>query len=356
VNAHVRRGTGLALAAWALAVALQASRHGADAAADPPQPPRLLSDTGLYVAGGVAAIDPRSRPFSPQYPLWSDGLTKRRWIRLPEGGTIDGRDEHAWGFPVGTKIWKEFRLGDRAVETRFLWKASPAGWVFASYLWNADGSDAVLAPEEGAFAVAEVAPGRQHSIPSRSDCAACHGAPSAAAPLGFTALQLSTDRDPGAIHGEPLADGMLTTRTLVEERLLTAARADLLARPPRIQASSPQTRSVLGYLAANCGMCHNGNGEISVLAPVLRPADLVTDGDAVARGLLDRRTRWQVPGEPDGATLLVHPGAPERSALFMRMRSRAPSSQMPPLGTVVRDQAAVDAIGRWIQVELVRGH
>ena len=36
-------------------------------------------------------------------------------------------------------------------------------------------------------------------------------------PLGFTALQLSTDRDPGAIHGEPLRPGMLTTKVLVEE-------------------------------------------------------------------------------------------------------------------------------------------
>ena len=34
------------------------------------------------------------------------------------------------------------------------------------------------------------------------------------------------------------------------------------------------------------------------------------------------------------------------------MRSRRPSSQMPPLGTVVRDQAATDAIARWIEADL----
>ena len=355
MNSGVRRAAGVALAAWTLAVALQASRRPSGDALDNPAPPPLLSQTGLYVAGRVGEVDPGNRPFSPQYALWSDGLVKRRWIRLPEGTSIDGRDEQAWNFPVGTRIWKEFARGQQAIETRMLWKAR-GGWVFASYVWNADGSDATLAPAEGIVGVAEVAPGRRHSIPSNTDCVACHGTPAAANPLGFTALQLSTDRDPGAIHGEPLAPGMLTTRTLVDEGLLSGARQDLLTRPPRIQTSSPLGRSVLGYLAANCGMCHNGKGEIAALGPVIRAADLVVDGDAVARSLIGQRTRWQVPGEADGASVLVHTGTPERSALYVRMRSRAPSSQMPPLGTTVRDQVAVEAIARWISSELVRAH
>jgi hypothetical protein len=339
-----------------LAVALQASRRPAvDPLADPVAPPHLLSATGLYLAGRVGEVDPRSRPFAPQYPLWTDGLSKRRWIRLPEGSAIDGRDEQSWNFPVGTKIWKEFARGQQPVETRMLWKATPDAWVFATYVWNADGSDAVLAPDEGIVGVAEVAPGRRHSIPSKTDCAACHGAPEKANPLGFTALQLSTDRDPGAIHGEPLAAGMLTTQALVDEGMLVGARPDLLTRAPRIQASDPLTRSVLGYLSANCGMCHNGKGEIAAMGPVIRTADLLVDGDAVARTLAGQRTRWQVPGET-GESVLVHEGAPERSAIYVRMRSRAPSSQMPPLGTTVRDQAAIDAIARWISVGMMRAH
>jgi hypothetical protein len=43
---------------------------------------------------------------------------------------------------------------------------------------------------------------------------------------------------------------------------------------------------------------------------------------------------------------------PEHSALLARMRSRRPSSQMPPLGTVVRDQQAIDAILDWIRADL----
>jgi hypothetical protein len=34
--------------------------------------------------------------------------------------------------------------------------------------------------------------------------------------------------------------------------------------------------------------------------------------------------------------------------MLARMRSRRPSSQMPPLGTVLRDQEAINAIERWM--------
>jgi hypothetical protein len=330
-----------------LAVMVHASRD-TSGLADLSEAPRLLSETGLYADGRVGKIDARNRLFSPQYPLWTDGLAKRRWIQLPEGAAIDGRDESAWRFPVGTKLWKEFSRAGQPIETRMLWRASEAGWVLASYVWKADGSDAELAPDTGIPDVAEVAPGRRHSIPSRTDCAACHGIPQRAGPIGFTALQLSTDRDPNALHGEPLSRSMLSNRVLVDEGLLVGARGDLLTTPPRIQTRDAATRTVLGYLVANCGMCHNGNGEIAALGPVIRVSELITDADGVAHSLIGQPTRWQAPTAAPGETVLVHPGAPERSAIYLRMRSRSPSSQMPPLGTRVRDEKAVEAIGQWI--------
>ena len=42
-------------------------------------------------------------------------------------------------------------------------------------------------------------------------------------------------------------------------------------------------------------------------------------------------------------------GRPELSALLVRMRSRRPSTQMPPLGTVVPDREAVDLLSGWIR-------
>jgi hypothetical protein len=56
-----------------------------------------------------------------------------------------------------------------------------------------------------------------------------------------------------------------------------------------------------------------------------------------------------VPDAPDGQSKLIHAGHPELSAIVQRARSRRPSSQMPPLGTVVRDQEAVDLLTTWVR-------
>src|SRR5690349_19811834 len=102
--------------------------------------PQHLADTGLYVAGGTT-VRPDVLPFSPQYPLWSDGAAKRRWIWLPPGARIDATQPDAWDFPRGTRLWKEFAHG-RAIETRYLERAADGSWNFGSYVWNAEGTDA----------------------------------------------------------------------------------------------------------------------------------------------------------------------------------------------------------------------
>ena len=322
------------------------SRHDAGGTTADTDAPRRLSETGLYAPGRPTVIARDVRRFSPQYPLWSDGAAKTRWVYLPPGATIDARDPTAWQMPVGTRFWKQFDFNGRKVETRMLWRAARDRWVFASYQWNADGMDATLVPADGVFGAADIVPGKQHTIPSVSDCGACHGS-QRPGPLGFNALQLSPDRDPNAIHGEPLTPDMVTLRTLADEGRFGSAGAVLATDLPRIKTDDPQTRAALGYLVANCGGCHNGRGEIAALGPTLKYDDLLADGDRVARALVGQPTKWQVPGMPDGQSVVIHPQTIDKSALLVRMRSRSPLSQMPPLGTVVRDTAAVEVITAW---------
>jgi hypothetical protein len=310
--------------------------------------PRLLSDTGLYAPGSPGVIAEDARPFSPQYPLWSDGATKSRWVYLPPGAAIDASNPNEWQVPVGTRFWKQFEFNGRKVETRMIWRASRTRWVFATYHWNDDGTEATLAPEAGLPGVVSLTAQRAHDLPSVNDCLACHDA-ERPGPLGFNALQLSPDRDPNAIHGEPLPPAAVTLTTLLEERRLSPPALARSTTPvPRIQTRDPQTRAMLGYLTANCGSCHNGRGEIAAMGPTLKIDDLLRDGDAVARAMIGQRTKWQVPGVVEGTSVLIDPNAPEQSAMLVRMRSRRPSSQMPPLGTVVRDAVAVERLGAWI--------
>ncbi|HEX6163782.1 MAG TPA: hypothetical protein VFZ31_10470 [Vicinamibacterales bacterium] len=337
--------TTIAVGMFAAIVRASAASEAGGAA---PVAPRLLTQTGLYANAATLKIDSRNRTFSPQYPLWSDGATKRRWVRLPEGSMINVADLANWELPVGTKFWKEFSFNGRKVETRFLWQVKKNHWVFASYAWNDAQTDAVLASESGVSNIAEVENGKRHSIPSVSECRACHDSKRTEI-LGFTALQLSDDRDPNALHAEPLTSDMVTLKTLIDANLLTPARPELVKNPPRIEAGSPVTRAALGYLSTNCGNCHNSNSTIASLGLDLKH-DVTRNGECTPAlaTTVGKRGHWIVP-EAQDASRIINPGQPESSALVRRMKSRRPISQMPPIGTVVTDRQAVDLITSWVQ-------
>ena len=164
-----------------------------------------LRDTGLF-DGTVEHIRAANIAFTPHFPLWTDGQAKRRWLYLPPGTAIDKSDPERWEFPRGTRAWKEFSAGGR-IETRFIERLADGTWRFASYVWNAEGTEATLAPAEGL---------PKRGIPSRQDCLACHeGAP--APILGYSAVQMDGD----------------------------------------VAARTPGERAALGYLHGNCGHCHN---------------------------------------------------------------------------------------------------
>jgi len=304
--------------------------------------PEHLRDTGLYARGRGEQIAADVLPFSPQYPLWSDGAEKRRWIRLPPGTRIDAHDADRWVFPVGTRLWKEFSLG-RRLETRML-ERTRSGWRFAAYVWTEDGTDAVLAPPEGVRGGVPVAGGGRWVIPGTADCRACHeGQPNPV--LGFTALQLSSDRDPGAPHART-AHAEMHLEDLVARGLLRGLSPSLAATPPRIATTSADERAALGYLHANCGICHNRHGPLAGVGLDLLQS--LSEGPASvertrASALAVRALR------PLGeAEVRVDPGKPEHSVLFRRMGVRDPLDQMPPLGTEKPDREALALLERWI--------
>lgn len=306
-----------------------------------------LSETGLYLADG--SIDPGNRPFAPQYPLWTDGARKARWIRLPREAHIDVSDIDGWRFPPGTTLWKEFSWKGRKVETRMLRAEANGTWTFAAYVWNDEQTDATLAPPEGVAGVFEIAPGKWHSVPSQTDCAACHES-GASVVLGFSALQLSDDRDPLAPHSEALPQGAVTLRSLIDEDRLRPRRRDLRVHPPRIREADPVARAAVGYINANCGTCHNSSGPLERLGFSLKH-DVAGEPGAAEPALattLGTAGRFLLPGDTARSSRLISPGSPDGSAILHRMKSRSAATQMPPLGTVVVDSAAVALIRRWI--------
>ncbi|MBH9579737.1 hypothetical protein [Inhella proteolytica] len=260
------------------------------------EPPALLSQTGLW-APGTQQPAPGVRPFTPQHVLWSDGADKQRWIRLPPGTRVDARQPDAWQFPVGTRLWKEFRHGGVAVETRFM-ERTARGWAYASYRWRPDGRDAERVRPAGETVALAVAPGGRYDFPSTGDCLACH-ADARSPVLGFSALQL----------GPQLP-------AFMQAGLIAHAPARWRTAPPSVPGATAVERAARGYLHANCAHCHHSTG-------VPRPLRLALDVERPA------------------------PPAPHLDEVLRRMGTRNPYVQMPPLGTRHIDPAGLALLRAW---------
>lgn len=337
----------LAIAAAGLA-AVPGLGSAGSFAAEAASLPERLADTGLYRPGSSTEPHKGVLAFTPQYPLWSDGAAKRRWLALPPGGFIDGSQPDAWVFPPGTRLWKEFSFAGRRVETRYIERTAGGAWRFATYVWNEAGDDAVLAPARGIHALAVAgAPGGRYAVPGRADCLACHGG-SPVPVLGASALQLSPDRDPLATGAPPPRPGEIDLRRLVVLGALRGLPPALLAEPPRIPARTPLERVALGTLHGNCAHCHHRAGTQVPLALTLaqRVADPAAALHEVLQSTLGAPSRFRPLGGP--GPHIVEPGRPGESVLTWRMQTRQPQHQMPPLGTELPDTEGLALVQRWI--------
>jgi len=320
---------------------------GLPAPCAPLEAPKSLAETGLYADFAAKTVADDVHPFSPQYPLWSDGAAKRRWIRIPAGEAIDAADPDAWVFPIGTRIWKEFSFG-RRIETRFMERTESGEWLYVTYRWNEDESEASLVGPRGVKRAAECRKGVPYSLPGLVECRACHE--SGASPvLGFSALQLSSDRDPLAPHAAPPEPGELDLDELVRRGLVVGLPPAIAAHPPRVRAANPTERAALGYLHGNCSNCHNAASPIASLGLSLTVrADGTPEAFASA---VEHSSHYR----PTGTAIdeRIVPGAPERSLLIARVSSRQPALQMPPMDSRLVDEEALDLLKRWIAHDLV---
>jgi hypothetical protein len=279
-----------------------------------------LADTGLN--------DPETRAYAPAWDAWSDGAEKSRWIRLPAGTSIDASEPDAWVFPVGTKLWKEFRLGGKKIETRMQWKDSPSHWTLVTYVWSDDQQHATLA------SAPSTVPGTSYEIPV-GKCEQCHVA-AGDKPLGFSGAMLSGNGTNNGMNAHSLiADGSIVN--------LPAQ-----AQQPPLAAANPVERDAIGYLHANCGLaCHKPGGPapFSMRLSAANPPQTAQDSDV-----------WQAINHvsgftPAGATgkwYRIRPTDEDHSSIFFRMSSRNPGEQMPPIATHVVDEQGRAVLAAWI--------
>lgn len=305
-----------------------------------PNHPLTLAETGLCLNAGCTQISPAAKPYTPQYVLWSDGATKKRWISLPAGMTIDSTNGNFWKFPVGTKVWKEFTRDGVRVETRFMMKvladdATPGAWFFASYAWNAT-QDATTEATPGGM---QNAGGTTHDIPSRQQCRRCHeNTPGRV--LGFQALSLDFQ---GAV-GELDLDDLVSANALSTN----PPAAGGAGAPHYPLPGTAADKAAFGYLHANCGGCHNPTSAIMATTPVELRMDVTKLASVnVMPAVVTTRNVNGTVGGLNGP--IVKPGDPAGSVMITRMTALTSPPRMPEIGTEVVDQAGgVATITAWI--------
>jgi hypothetical protein len=289
--------------------------------------PYELRCSGLYSDWPSRTIAPEVQPYSPGIALWSDGADKSRWIYLPPGTTIDTSDMDEWVFPVGTKLWKEFIVEGKLLETRLLWKKS-WGWYRTTYRWSSDGQDTTELMG-GEFN----AEGLGYEVPSQAQCDYCHSGQKDGV-LGFSAISLS----------DPNATGM-TLDVLARQRLITDPPA-----APIVLPGSMLDQAALGFLHINCGIaCHNkdyGAASYTGFWMRLGVADLgsVQATDTWITGANQETQSFVWPG----IVARIAPGSAGASCVHYRMSQRNNYSAMPPIDTHVVDEAGLSLIGSWI--------
>jgi hypothetical protein len=301
--------------------------------------PTMLSETGLYADIGAKTIAADVKEYEPRWMLWSDAATKKRWIWLPPGASIDTTDMDYWSFPMGTKIWKEFSRDGKRVETRLLEKIGPeddvASWFMVSFQWDATESDAMAVPggvvdDQGV-----------NDIPDRSKCRQCHGPNrNKSIILGFQALQLDYDA----------ASYLLDLNDLVTQDLLTtpptAGTGGTFFPLPSSGAGVDNVTAAVGYLHGNCGGCHNALSDVQNTTPLqLRlsiPVPAMWDGTPTYTTAVNHNAMLNGQG-----VYIVHGGDTADSAIHNRMMAVG-ASQMPPIAREQVDTTALAAVDAWI--------
>jgi hypothetical protein len=133
---------------------------------------------------------------------------------------------------------------------------------------------------------------------------------------------------------------------LVARGLVRGLPRALVATPPRIATGSVDERAALGYLHANCGICHNRQGPLAGIG--LDLLQNLSEGAASVERTRSSALAVRALRPIGGAEVRVDPGKPEHSVLFRRMSARDPLDQMPPLGTEKPDREALALVERWI--------
>ena len=304
----------------------------------------------LFVDDGGRKPNARVTPYGLNTPLFTDYAAKARFLYLPPGTSAGYRTQGALDLPVGATLVKTFaypadlRRPDkdvRLIETRLLIRKT-SGWTALTYVWNAEGTDAVLKRAGARLPVSFVdAKGLRrdidYAVPNVNQCKQCHSVDGVLEPVGLKARNINGDfAYPGGTRNQ--------IAHLTKLGLLTGAPTP--AKAPRTavwdRPSEPLADRARAYLDANCSHCHSRAGFASNSGLFLE----LEEKDLSALGVGKRPV---AAGRASaGLDFAIAPGKPDQSIMIHRMATSEPGVAMAPLGRSVVDEEGLALVRAYI--------
>ncbi len=276
-----------------------------------------------------------------QAARWVDGTTAQRFVAIPGNGqiTLAPNRETSAAYPEGTVLVKHLSLPQKhaeplPLETQLL-HFEAGSWHPYSYLWNEEGSEALLVESIGKSRTLKVENPtnseefieRTWKVNAVNECKLCHNAESGYV-LGFVPHQLQ--------RKDQLAQ--FAAQGTIAPLAATAEANDWKLVDPHDASQSLDDRA-RSYLHANCSMCHQPGGNAIVSFYLRRDLPFeklnTNKGTGIGTfGLEDAR--------------LIVPGHPERSVLLYRM-AKLGYARMPYIGSQRVDSFGVVLIEDWLR-------
>jgi uncharacterized repeat protein (TIGR03806 family) len=331
-----------AIAAWAFVVSASPPPDVNDALIVGDTLPAKLSEFNLLSGPYGRTPNGRVTSYTLNTPLFSDYAEKFRFAYVPRGKKIGWRDDGVLDFPVGSVLVKSFgypadmRKPDknvRILETRLLVHRA-SGWVAMPYVWNADGSDAMLQRAGKRIDVKWVhgdgtPRAISYSVPNVNQCKGCH----------------VDDQGKMGLIGPKARnlDNGVQLQTLQKAGLIDRISGKVARLPVW---NDPKTGNVesraRAYLDVNCAHCHNRSG----------PADssgLWLGWHEKAGPNLGIGKRPTAAGRGSGGLeFAIAPAKPDQSYLLYRMKSLDSGIAMPELGRATVHEEGVALLSQWI--------
>jgi uncharacterized repeat protein (TIGR03806 family) len=304
--------------------------------------PAKLSDFGFFVDVKAQSPAARVKRYTLNTPLFSDYSVKQRFLFIPAGAKATYRDDGIIDLPLGSALIKsfgypaDFRIKDAPItwiETRVLLHRA-SGWVALPYIWNAQGTEALLKRSGTRIPVSFIdtqgkAREISYSAPNSNQCKGCHDLSGQMTPIGPKARNLN--------------DGV-QLKALVAAGFLDHAPANA----PRVPVwNDPATGSLndraRAYLDINCGHCHNRAGPANT-------SGLWLDWHQAPGPNLGIGKRPTAAGRGSGnLDYAIAPGDPDRSIMIYRLKSLDPGVAMPELGRASVHDEGVAMLSDWIR-------